>query len=97
MIDYSKDEIVGSHPLPTHLAFAIPLLIAELERCGGPTEYQVSEARRRSVVNADYMQFGGAPGEAAELVTQLAEAIAILSFAPGGIEIFGLKFVGKVE
>jgi len=87
--------INDSHPLRAHLAFTVPFLIAELTRCGGPTEYQVAEAQRRGLGMSDHMLFGGEPGEAAELVTQLAEIIAILAFAPGGIEIFGLKFRGE--
>lgn len=93
-ISYDNDEIAGNHPLRAHLSLAVPLLIMDLQRQGGPTEHQIAEMRRRGIVSADYMLFGSEPGEAAELVTQLAEAIAVLAFAPGGIEVFGFKFVG---
>lgn len=32
------------------------------------------------------------PGQTAEAFNALAEAIAILSFAPGGVRVFGLEF-----
>lgn len=83
-----------SHPLPHHLSLIVPMLIRQLEAVGGPTDYQIDEARRRGIASADHMLYGGEPDEPAELVTRLAEALAIMAFMPGGVEIFEMRFVG---
>jgi hypothetical protein len=43
--------------------------------------------------HADALQFGGKPGQAAPLFNQLVQAVAHLAFAPGGVEIFGEKYI----
>lgn len=85
------------HPLEPFILAAVPLYIMQLEAQDGPTDYQVEQARIRGIANADHMLCRNEyPGEAAELADCLAEVIAILSFAPGGIELFGHRFKGKV-
>lgn len=91
--EIQRREQMG-HPLPHHLSFIVPMLIRQLEAVGGPTDYQIEEAQRRGIEMADDMLFGDELGGAAKLVTHLAEALAILAFAPGGVEIFGMRFVG---
>jgi hypothetical protein len=41
------------------------------------------------VSRGDVLMFGGKKGEAAELFNRLANALAVLAFAPGGIKVFG--------
>lgn len=43
--------------------------------------------------SGDALQFGGKKGEATPLFNQLVQAIAHLAFAPGGVEIFGEKYI----
>lgn len=43
--------------------------------------------------SGDALQFGGKKGEAAPLFVQLVQAVAHLAFAPGGVEIFGEKYI----
>ena len=83
-------------PLALTLALAVPLLIAELAQRGGPT----AEDYARVASYADDLAFHGddllyvsrQPGETALRFQQVAEAIAVLAFCPGGITVFGLHF-----
>lgn len=78
------------------LALAVPLLIAELAQHGGPT----AEDYARVASYGDDLAFHGddllyvsrKQGETAHCFQQVAEAIAVLSFCPGGITVFGLHF-----
>lgn len=40
----------------------------------------------------DVLLFGEKPGEAAKIFNELAFVVACLSFAPGGIHLFGIHF-----
>lgn len=83
-------------PLALTLALAVPLLIAEMAQHGGPT----AEDYTRVASYADDLAFHGddllytsrKPGETARRFQQVAEAIAVLAFCPGGITVFGLHF-----
>jgi hypothetical protein len=35
------------------------------------------------------------PGEAADIFNKVTDAIAVLAFCPGGVEVFGQRFVAK--
>lgn len=77
------------------LAAAVPLNIATLVERGGPTSFDWSITLEFADVLAyqgDVLQFGGEKGEAAQLFNGLAEAIAVMSFYPGGITIFGQHY-----
>lgn len=87
----SKQSLADSN-LSEFLCASVPLYIRELLAQDGPTDYQVEQAKKRGVADADIMLFGGAPGEAAALANTLAEVVAILAFAPGGIHILGQHF-----
>jgi len=84
--------------LPPLLALAVPLLIAEMARRGGPADEDY--ARVASYTNDlayhgdDLLYASRKPGETSCRFQQVAEAIAVLSFCPGGIAVFGLHFDG---
>lgn len=91
-------EETASHLLPDFLAAFVPIRIAHFERLGGPSDWDFSVAR-------DYWQAMTDRGEGTELffvergktartAGMLVELVACLAFAPGGIKIMGLHFVG---
>lgn len=90
-----------SQLLAIGLSAAIPLRIAELKAKGGPDDDDYERARQYSRTLAergDVLMFrGGKPGEAAELFNRLAEAVAVMAFAPGGITLFGDHWEAKVD
>ena len=75
------------------LSAAVPLHIAELQRRGGPTLADVERARAFAVELAshgDDLQFGNKKkGAVAALFNGTAFSIAVCSFSPGGVTIFG--------
>lgn len=87
---------LGFHPLIAHLATAVPLQIHMLVERGGPSSWEWSEAKELGDVlgeKGDLLLFkGGKKGEAAQLFNQMAKAIAVLSFMPGGVTIFGQHY-----
>ena len=86
--------------LKTQLSAFVPPLIMELQRQGGPTDWHFDQARAFSSTLAyqgDVLLFGGKPGEAAALMGQLTEALAVMAFVPGGISAFGLHFEATPE
>lgn len=85
------------NPLPQFLACFVPLRIADLQRRGGPEDWEYEAARAfvpDLLERGDVLLYGGAPGEAGALAARLMQAIAVLAFAPGGITIFGQHFEG---
>ena len=87
-----------NHPLPAMLAATVPLYMWEIERAGGPTPEQyasLSDFSQMLGERGDTLLFGGKPGEAGSLANELAHVIAVLSFVPGGIRIFGMHFEAK--
>ena len=78
--------------LPMHLSVHVPLLIAELRAGGGPTEEDLVRVQGYLpdlLTCGDQLFFRSTrPGETAQRVNQVAEAIAVLSFQPGGITVF---------
>lgn len=85
------------------LSCAVPLRVLEIENSqeGKPTDLQIQalgDAADLFGERGDIMLFGGGKkGEAAELANRFAECVAILSFVPGGITIFGQHFEGKAQ
>lgn len=81
------------------LSAAVPLRIAEFKARGGPTTADFRRVRDNADIIAsgsDNMMFrGGKKGEAAKLFNVLADALAVMSFVPGGVEFAGLKFESK--
>lgn len=80
------------NPLPQFLACFVPLRIHDLQRRGGPEDWEYTAARAFAsdlVEQGDVLLYGGAPGEAGRLAARLVQTIAVLAFQPGGITIFG--------
>lgn len=89
--------------LATAMATAVPLWIMRLREAGGPTQADIERCRELSatlsgpggeglVVSGEHKK-----GEVAKAFNAAAEGIAILSFCPGGIRIFGMLFCGRHE
>lgn len=83
------------HPLPMALEAAIPFWVLELQKRSDIWEYiqrKAPEASHALASRADNLLFRSKKkGETAELFNTLAEAIAFLSFLPGGVTVFGVK------
>jgi hypothetical protein len=78
------------------LATAVPLWILRYRQRGGPTPADFKRVAGYSdeLGRADVLLFGGKhrPGEIAAFFNHMAEAMAVLSFCPRGIELFDLHF-----
>lgn len=84
------------HPLHPFISAAVPLHVLEIQRAGGPTDYDYAEVRHFAgelAARGDILQFGGGKkGEAADLANRLARGIAILAWLPGGVTFLGQHF-----
>jgi hypothetical protein len=83
--------------LPIFISSFVPLQIAELRDSGGVTQEDISRAQSYL---PDFGSRGDAllyrvPGVTGDLAGKLVDAIAVLSFCPGGITIFGQHFEGE--
>lgn len=82
------------------LSAAVPLWIMKFKEAGGPTDEQLSEIMSKTPLllgeHGDALFFR-AKGKTAKVFNRTAEAIAALSFCPGGITIFGLHFKEEIE
>lgn len=84
--------------LASSLELAVPLWIVELQ--GHEWEY----LRERAEICAQYIAEKGdiilykskKKGETAQAFNRLAEGVAILSFAPGGVKLFGCHFENEL-
>lgn len=88
-------QMQSSELLPISLSAAVPLWIAGLQDRGGPTDKELDELRgfrQELSEHGDRLLFGGKPGEAADMFNRLARSIAILSYCPGGITVFGQHY-----
>jgi len=87
--------------LTISLSAAVPLRILEYQKAGGPTDDDRERARRFASVlgeKGDILQFRGKKkGETAEVFNRLADALAVLSFCPGGVKFRGEHWEGKLE
>jgi hypothetical protein len=72
-----------------------------LKERGGPSQEDWAKAREFSSVlgeRGDVLLFGGGKkGESADLFNRTAAAIAVLSFCPGGVSLFGSHFEANKE
>lgn len=85
-----------THSIELLLQTAVPLIIAELQAQGGPSDTDFDEARALApdlAAHGDVMLYGGGqPDQAGELASRLARSIAVLSFVPGGVTVFGQQW-----
>lgn len=96
-IDYAA---MDDHPLVANLLVAVPIRISELVALGGPNDahYDLLPVWAEELgSHGDDLLFGGKKGEAARMFRVIVDVLAVLSFAPGGVSIFGLRFEGKRE
>jgi hypothetical protein len=85
--------------LVTALSAAVPLRILELCKRGGPTDEDLARVKAYqkdlSEHGEDLFFRSKKPGGSAERFNQTADTIAVLSFCPGGIRIFGERYDGR--
>lgn len=93
-----SDKHATNHPLAPTLAVAVPLEIHKLVEQGGPSDEEreaIIADGMKAMEKGDVLLYGGKKGEAAALFVQLVRAIALLSFQPGGITLFGQHYETK--
>lgn len=76
------------------LEAAVPLWVEEWRRLGpGGAEERAAECARVVAEKGDVLQYRGKKrGESAAAFNALAEGLALLSFAPGGVTFLGLQW-----
>lgn len=85
------------------LSAAVPLLIQQRIERGGPRQEDFDNLRAKNIPKllgekADILLFGSKKkGETAYIFNEVADAIAMLSFLPGGIDIFGSHWENKAD
>jgi hypothetical protein len=84
------------HPLPIALECAVMLRIAEIKKFGDDcVDFEkIQKLREELLHKGDILLYGSKKekGKAAELFNELVEAVSVLAFWPGGINIFGMHF-----
>jgi len=89
----------GRHILPDMLQLAVPLYIQQLKDNGGPADADFTRLcgiGDSLAHQGDVLLFGGSKkGETAQLFNDLAFAIAVMSFVPGGVCVFGQRWESK--
>lgn len=87
--------------LPEMMRMAVWLQIELLKQRGGPTDQDMKKAQETSDMLGEHGDVllcgGGKKGQCADLFNRTAHAIAVLSFVPGGVEIFGAHFETRKE
>jgi hypothetical protein len=90
-----------SNHLSIALSAAVPLHIIELKAKGGPDAEDLKQAQEFSKdlgERGDVLLFGSKKkGEAAGLFNGLAKSLAVLSFCPGGVTLFGNHWETKID
>ena len=85
--------------LKVTLSAAVPLWILKIQNECWTPEYRherIAICGETVAFKGDIILFRGRkPGETAEAFNRLAEGIALLSFAPGGVTTFGMHFESK--
>ena len=83
--------------LAISLSAAVPLRIMEFQaRPWAELKAVALEASQVIAEKGDIILFrGGKKGETAAAFNKLAEGIAVLAFAPGGVRAFGMHFEAK--
>lgn len=78
------------------LSIAVPARIADIRKRGGPNDLDWETLHQIAgdiCAYGDVLQFGSERnGQAADQMTGLAHALAIISFVPGGIRFAGMHF-----
>jgi hypothetical protein len=91
----SNDEV-----LRMYLETMVSLRIHDYLEKGGPSDYDYERVR------AEYPQYLGSHGDAilfkekgvtSYAITVLVDGLAVLSFCPGGVTLFGMHFETKIE
>lgn len=86
---------MNHHPLRPSLECAVPLHVLSIKRMGYLPE--IPEGMADLIASrGDVLMFGEKKGDAASIFNKLALTIAILSFAPGGIRVFGNHWESKL-
>lgn len=84
------------HPLPDFLQLAVPIAIADIKRRGGVTDVEIDIARNfvdDLASRGDILLYrSDKKGETAKIFADFARVVAIASFFPGGIHIFGCHY-----
>ncbi len=76
--------------LPEMLAVAVPLWIMRYIEMGGPSVEDMARCHVYEEMTSESILYRiGKPGQTAKAFNQVAESIAVLSFIPGGVTIFG--------
>jgi hypothetical protein len=89
-----------NHPISLFLSASVPLRITALVAQGGPTaqDFEALGGADKVMERADelllYRGKKTKPGEIATAFNQVAQAIAVMSFVPGGITIFNQHYDG---
>jgi len=83
------------------MSAAVPLRIMGMLEKGGPDDADFERAQRAGKLlgeKGDLLLFRSKKeGETARIFNETAHAVAVLSFCPGGITIFGQCFEGKLK
>jgi hypothetical protein len=89
----------GFDLLSISLSASVPLRILEIIRAGGPTEAdyeRIASYTDDLLANgADLFFRSAGKGATAERFNQVTDALAVLSFQPGGIDVLGMHFNGS--
>lgn len=96
-VNHTDNRDIESHPLVICLDAAVPLRIRELAVRGGPTDVDFERVKGYAdniASRADVLMFGGSKkkGEIARLFNELADALAVMAFVPGGVSVFGRRY-----
>ena len=78
------------------LSVAVFFQIEQIREHGGPTPDDMKRAQETSEILGEHgdilLHGGGKKGECADQFNRTAHAIAVLSFAPGGVTLFGITY-----
>jgi hypothetical protein len=90
-----------NHVLPILLPLAIEMRINEIKARGGITERDVTRIQSYiedlAAHGDDLLYRAKKKGETARYFNQLADAIAVMAFLPGGIKVFGEHYEVKAS
>lgn len=84
-----------SHPLIPTLEVAVPLQILKIKKQGYVPKVP-EDIEELISSHGDDLMFGGKRGKAAEIFNKLAYTLAIMSFYPGGVRIFGNHWISEL-
>lgn len=95
MRDLNDWELRTAMRLRAHLQARVPLLMRFYRRKGGPDEKDLERVRGYAKVIGEFgdlILFPDGKGKDKDLLEKLAEGVAVLSFAPLGVTVFGLHY-----